>query len=270
MSTIADKLNKVLETKNAIKQSITNKGVIVSDTDTFASYAVKINEINGSGSTTTVEMPDYLTEVEYIQRASGTHTEAIQIPVHVGTTTTIETKFRLIGFSTTNTSYPKYVFGCYASANNTNVSALYVSTSDTPIVWSWGKYGASRRYSRLATADTTTDFTVKFSVDKVIANDEEKEILYTHSTDPLPEEWQADRVLSLFGVPYKDLNHIAYSRIYYMKIYDGEKMVYDLIPVLNTKTATYGLFDKVTGGYFENSEYATLYTGGTIVQNADD
>ena len=41
----ADKLNKLLETKQAIKQAIIDKGGTVSNTDTFASYATKINEL---------------------------------------------------------------------------------------------------------------------------------------------------------------------------------------------------------------------------------
>lgn len=41
----ADKLNKLLQTKQDIKQAIINKGVAVADTDTFASYATKIGEI---------------------------------------------------------------------------------------------------------------------------------------------------------------------------------------------------------------------------------
>lgn len=47
MGTIADKLNRVLETKNAIKQALINKGVEVSDTDSFESYAGKIDSIGG-------------------------------------------------------------------------------------------------------------------------------------------------------------------------------------------------------------------------------
>ena len=50
MST-ADKLAKVLETKLNIKQAITEKGVSVLDTDTFASYPEKIKAISGGGST---------------------------------------------------------------------------------------------------------------------------------------------------------------------------------------------------------------------------
>ena len=47
MGTITDKLNKLAETKSAIKTAIVNKGVAVSDTDTFASYADKIASIEG-------------------------------------------------------------------------------------------------------------------------------------------------------------------------------------------------------------------------------
>ena len=50
MGTITDKLNKLAETKSAIKTAIVNKGVAVSDTDTFASYADKISSISGGGS----------------------------------------------------------------------------------------------------------------------------------------------------------------------------------------------------------------------------
>ena len=53
MGTITDKLNKLAETKSAIKTAIVNKGVAVSDSDTFASYANKIASIEGGGSTPT-------------------------------------------------------------------------------------------------------------------------------------------------------------------------------------------------------------------------
>ena len=48
MST-ADKLNKLITTKSAIKEAIQNKGVTVTDADTFASYADKINSISSGG-----------------------------------------------------------------------------------------------------------------------------------------------------------------------------------------------------------------------------
>ena len=50
MSTTADKLNYLISTKNAIKQAIIDKGVDVSDTDTFRSYANKIVDIQAGSA----------------------------------------------------------------------------------------------------------------------------------------------------------------------------------------------------------------------------
>ena len=49
MGSIADKLSKLMETKSAIKSAITTKGVTVSDSDPFSSYAGKIAQIEGGG-----------------------------------------------------------------------------------------------------------------------------------------------------------------------------------------------------------------------------
>lgn len=51
MGTTSDKLNKLLETKQNIKQAIINKGVDVSDDDTFASYADRISDIPSGDNT---------------------------------------------------------------------------------------------------------------------------------------------------------------------------------------------------------------------------
>ena len=58
MSTTADKLNKVLETKAAIKDAIIAKGVDVADTDSFSSYAGKIGEIQSGGSSSYYGLTD--------------------------------------------------------------------------------------------------------------------------------------------------------------------------------------------------------------------
>lgn len=47
MGSIAEKLDYLSQTKEEIRQAIVDKGVEVSDTDTFRSYAGKINEITG-------------------------------------------------------------------------------------------------------------------------------------------------------------------------------------------------------------------------------
>lgn len=49
---IAEKAEYLIETKNQIKEAIKGKGVEVSDTDTFRSYANKIEEIKSGGNLT--------------------------------------------------------------------------------------------------------------------------------------------------------------------------------------------------------------------------
>lgn len=51
MNTITDKLNKLLETKEAIKTAIIRKNVAVADSDPFSVYASKIGEIEQGGGT---------------------------------------------------------------------------------------------------------------------------------------------------------------------------------------------------------------------------
>ena len=48
-NTISDKLEYLEGTKSAIKDAIVAKGVAVSDSDTFRSYADKIGQISGGG-----------------------------------------------------------------------------------------------------------------------------------------------------------------------------------------------------------------------------
>ena len=49
MATIAEQLTSLANTKTAIKDAIVAKGVSVSDSDTFSSYATKIGQISGGG-----------------------------------------------------------------------------------------------------------------------------------------------------------------------------------------------------------------------------
>ena len=53
MGTIAEKLTYLNDTKTAIKNAVVAKGVSVSDTDTFRSYADKIGQISGGGAPST-------------------------------------------------------------------------------------------------------------------------------------------------------------------------------------------------------------------------
>ena len=55
MGTVVEKIQYINGTKEAIKKAIKGKGVEVSDTDTFRSYAEKIESIGGGGGSDTFE-----------------------------------------------------------------------------------------------------------------------------------------------------------------------------------------------------------------------
>ena len=55
MGTVVEKIQYINGTKEAIKKAIKGKGVEVSDTDTFRSYAEKIESIGGGGGSDTCE-----------------------------------------------------------------------------------------------------------------------------------------------------------------------------------------------------------------------
>ncbi|WP_050696877.1 hypothetical protein [Anaeromassilibacillus senegalensis] len=57
MGTIAEKLRHLAETKTAIKNAITAKGVAVSERDTFRSYATKIEQIKSGTVNSILEIP---------------------------------------------------------------------------------------------------------------------------------------------------------------------------------------------------------------------
>ena len=61
MGTTAQKLNKILETKEAIRTAINNKGGTLTTTDTFASYATAIDSLPSGGGDS---LKEYLDEVK--------------------------------------------------------------------------------------------------------------------------------------------------------------------------------------------------------------
>lgn len=67
MGTTADKLNKVLQTKEAIRTAINNKGGTLTETDKFSDYATAINNIqSGSGDNPLQSLLDRTKSARYL------------------------------------------------------------------------------------------------------------------------------------------------------------------------------------------------------------
>ena len=63
MGTTAQKLNKILETKEAIRTAINNKGGTLTTTDTFASYPSAIDNLSSGGGD---PLKEYLDEFKRV------------------------------------------------------------------------------------------------------------------------------------------------------------------------------------------------------------
>ncbi len=66
MGTTAQKLNKILETKEAIRTAINNKGGTLTTTDTFASYATAIDSLPSGGGNWWKEFLDETKSAKYL------------------------------------------------------------------------------------------------------------------------------------------------------------------------------------------------------------
>ncbi len=113
MGTTADKLNKVLETKQAIKQAIIDKGVEVSDNTKFADYPSKIASIEAGGG------DPYYEDLFLVTTANNTNYSYL---FYGSNATTID----LSRFNTANVTDMRYMFNLC-----TNLTSLDVSNFDT-------------------------------------------------------------------------------------------------------------------------------------------
>ena len=141
MGTTAEKLNYLNETKKQIKQAIIDKGVDVTNDDTFRSYATKIGEIKSGG-----EIPDYMSAKNFTFEGNacigyvGDNTlPEIIIPKSYSIVTNTET---FVGAKVLNKNEIGYIIRDFISAafsdgeNNTHVYSspmeLYRLENDFP------------------------------------------------------------------------------------------------------------------------------------------
>lgn len=139
MGTTADKLNKLLETKAAIKQAIIDKGVDISDEDTFASYPEKISSIQGGGDG--VNWLDILTvggtrgsylfcECEYLTEVdlSNLDTSGMTSMAYMFRDCKRLERIDLSSFDTSNVTTMSYMFGACAALKSIDVSHFDTSS----------------------------------------------------------------------------------------------------------------------------------------------
>lgn len=144
MGTTADKLNKVLSTKADIKSAIIEKGVAVSDSDTFASYGNKIRSITSGG-----EIPspfvDAIDLFRKIKNSTG-YSPSFEL---VGNPYGINSVLSSSSFGTTNDNYSFYyrsyinlLLNILIECSKKNITIMYDNFISTSLLSPWKSYKA--------------------------------------------------------------------------------------------------------------------------------
>ena len=111
MGTIADKLQKLLSTKEAIKQAIIQKGIQVADSDTFFSYASKIQQIETGGGTGGGSEDWEITDCSHLFRDAARLEQFDEIASHVKNPNTFYYMFAQNSSSAKKTEFDMSKFG---------------------------------------------------------------------------------------------------------------------------------------------------------------
>lgn len=137
----SDKLNYLIGTKNAIKEAIVEKGVDVSESDTFRSYADKIKNIQAGGGNT---RKIYATNYSSIAPQKD---DKVLIKYGIEAGTELDTEFIIVNTRYTNYVHPMIFF------NQNTVICSYGEKSGKRLeyidnAWSYSSYSFAKNISK--------------------------------------------------------------------------------------------------------------------------
>lgn len=255
--TIADKLRKVLSTKNALKQALIDKGVEISDTDDFASYVGKIEGITGGGG-----VPKGFIELEYLEKTAQTN-DYLDLRVTANINTSIELEFSANAWVNNSSAQPQALFGHQGGNSRTSFGlfANYFSSSTPNTRYVYGADLGTRTSVSTPTTVPNTIYKYKLGGGELRVNGELVDT-YTEKTDMTTGYLWLFRINAVSSVSsyYSTANACVYGKVYSLKIYDGDELIHDFVPAQRKDTLALGLYDKITG-YFRATNTANGFTG---------
>jgi surface protein len=262
MGTTADKLNKLLETKAAIKQAIIDKGVDISDTDTFASYPEKIESIQAGGGD---DWLDIITD-------GGTR------GVYLFNDCSNLTSLDLSSFDTSNVTNMSYMFkGC------SNLTSLDLSSFDTSNVTSMiSMFDGCRKISSLdlSSFDTSnvTNMSYMFSYVGYISSTET--VLDLSSFDTSNVTNMRSMFSKCSNLTSLDLSNFDTSKVMNMaSMFDGCSELVDFYPpqnintnmsVSSSKALSHDSLVRIINNLMETASTKTLTLGTTNLAKLSD
>ena len=232
MGDIATKLAYLNETKSLIKQAIIDKGVSISDTDTFRSYADKISQIT---SGTTLDIPSGFTKYDYLTKKSGTG--YINLYFKADSNTKIKLKFMLISYNGTGANG---LFGYYSTSATERYTITIYSTSATiPRAIGTNLGTLSAAYD---TSSLNTLYEIEISKDGYYVNGEQIAGAKDVGSITTPG--------NCFLYKANNYDTTSFARIYSLEVYQDNELIHNYVPAKRNDIGTMGLFDKVSGCFY--------------------
>ena len=197
---------------------------------------------------------DYV-RVEYIENTSNAYIDT-KIIANQNTNYEIKVQF------TKNTGYP-YIFGSQYATKDRRFSLMEGSYNTFYYISNLHKQEINLS---LTAEQQTANLTIKKDGLNIYIDDV-KAGSFTNTTFTTPTS------LTIFTCHFAngsiDTGHQFYGKLYYLKIYDGETLVRNFIPVLNKATDEYGMYDLVEKKFYTSPNGAKFVGGREIIYDAE-
>ena len=182
---------------------------------------------------------DDFVEVEYIENSSYAYIDTKYIPTN---NTKIETKLEVTSYKE---EWGEWLFGVRKDSSNQQFALLLLTASDKKATWTFAK--------TRATGNTLFNENVAYTISNnknvltVTDGTNTETLTATNSTFTSPVSMYIFNLNNNGSLP---TSNSALIKLYYFKIYSGQTLIRDFIPVLQVSTRRYGLWDKVEGKFY--------------------
>ena len=182
---------------------------------------------------------DDFVEVEYIENSSYAYIDTKYIPTN---NTNIETKLEVTSYKE---EWGEWLFGARKDSSNQQFALLLLTASDKKASWTFAKTRASG--STLFNENVAYTISNNKNVLTITDGTNTDTLTATNSTFTSPVSMYIFNLNNNGSLP---TSNSALIKLYYFKIYEGQTLVRDFVPVLQVSTRRYGLWDKVEGKFY--------------------
>lgn len=230
---LAEAISKITigEEINNQDKTITSNGTYTADEGYTGLGKVTVNVPQESG--TVADIPSGFTEYDYLAKTSGTG--YIDLYCTATQDTKAEIDVTITGYNGTNANG---FFGYYSSSGDNFVVTVGSETAGRKINPKIGTDTLS--YSGTA---VDTKYNIVMSKDGATVNNTS---IGTYSSI---SDFTTGGSLYLFKA--NGLDREMYTKVYGLKLWEGDKLVHDYVPVKRNDNGVIGMYDKVTGVFYE-------------------